>query len=907
MDIFKKYTRKTLAANRSRTLVTIIGIVLSMALLTAVIEGAYSGIQWLIRGEIERSGKWEAYFYDLTDSEYNTLTQQQEIKEQVSWKQVGWAKIGSDNDYKPYLLINSVPDDFSNLVALHIQAGRMPENESEITLPSHLAQNGLSYKVGDIIELSVGRRVSGSEELSSFAGYNEDRQEEIVDAVSRTYTVVGIYERLDRSIENYGCPGFIALTTGPAEGAVGTFITVNNPSDIYEFTGKMLRNNEISSSTHNDLINYRGTVRNGGVQTMIYGLATILGVMIAFGSISLIYNSFSISLSERTKQYGILKSVGATKKQIRSGVLYEALILAGIGIPLGMIIGCLGIGITLYCLRDAFAGFRMSAVPMRLVISPAALIISAVISLIVILISAWIPAGRAARISPVEAIRQNNDTKIKAREVRTSKLTLKLFGFEGMMATKNFKRNGKRYRATIISLFMSVVLFISASSFCSYLTNSVDSVVSDGSDMDIIFEDYGSRRADTKETATLISSVPGISRLSYAELGGNTIIIPSEIADSRYLDLYSKWNQAQDGKADPGAVIDFSGVVAFIADDEFRDLLKSAGLGEEDYFDQTDPKALFYNHAGEYVDSKMTQFDIVKNNSVPFTAKVSTYKEIEGRSLYEIDTDGGKVYAYFTGEYVDEFWREHNSINEMDLSQAMVLSEDEALIYTDLEIAAVTQETSYVLSDKQPAVIYPYSMVNIIFPDEAARTQKIPGSMIGIGAGDYNKVYTDIRNLLSSEGISTSRLYNAAEDRDSQRTLVTVINVFAYGFIILISLIALANVFNTISTSIMLRRREFAMLKSIGLSQKGFRKMMNFECLIYGCRSLLFGIPVALLMTVWIYNVTANAIDQKFYIPWNGVVIAVASVFIVVFATMLYATSRIKRDNPIDALKNENL
>ena len=146
-----------------------------------------------------------------------------------------------------------------------------------------------------------------------------------------------------------------------------------------------------------------------------------------------------------------------------------------------------------------------------------------------------------------------------------------------------------------------------------------------------------------------------------------------------------------------------------------------------------------------------------------------------------------------------------------------------------------------------------------------------------------------------------------AESRNSSRMMVTIVNVFSYGFIILISLIALANVFNTISTSIMLRRREFAMLKSIGLSGRGFSRMMNYESMIYGLRSLMFGIPAAILMTVWIWRVTGNAFDSGFYIPWHGVVIAVASVFIVVFATMLYATHRIRKDNPIDALRNENL
>ena len=137
--------------------------------------------------------------------------------------------------------------------------------------------------------------------------------------------------------------------------------------------------------------------------------------------------------------------------------------------------------------------------------------------------------------------------------------------------------------------------------------------------------------------------------------------------------------------------------------------------------------------------------------------------------------------------------------------------------------------------------------------------------------------------------------------------LVTVINVFAYGFIILISLIAMANVFNTISTSISLRRREFAMLKSVGLTNKGFDRMMIYECLIYGFRGLVWGLPAAFLMSYAIYLIAGISYDTSFYVPVHSIVIAVGSVFVVVFATMLYATRRIRRDNPIDALKNENL
>jgi putative ABC transport system permease protein len=144
------------------------------------------------------------------------------------------------------------------------------------------------------------------------------------------------------------------------------------------------------------------------------------------------------------------------------------------------------------------------------------------------------------------------------------------------------------------------------------------------------------------------------------------------------------------------------------------------------------------------------------------------------------------------------------------------------------------------------------------------------------------------------------------QQRATIRAMITILNIFAYGFVILISLIAMTNVFNTISTNIGLRRREFAMLKSVGMTAGGFNKMMNYECLLYGVKGLMYGLPVSFGVTWLIYRSVSEGIIQRFYVPWNSVIIAVLSVFIVVFATMLYAMHKIKRENPMDVLKNDN-
>ena len=150
-------------------------------------------------------------------------------------------------------------------------------------------------------------------------------------------------------------------------------------------------------------------------------------------------------------------------------------------------------------------------------------------------------------------------------------------------------------------------------------------------------------------------------------------------------------------------------------------------------------------------------------------------------------------------------------------------------------------------------------------------------------------------------------LLNASEMLEENRSYIFVANMFAYTFIIMISLIAVANVFNTISTNISLRRREFAMLKSVGMTQKGFSRMMNYECLLYGSKALLLGLPVSCGITYLIYRAVTTAYETSFHLPWAAIGIAVLSVFLVVFATMMYSMSKVKKDNPIDALKNENL
>ncbi|MCU9815287.1 ABC transporter permease [Paraclostridium sp. AKS73] len=175
------------------------------------------------------------------------------------------------------------------------------------------------------------------------------------------------------------------------------------------------------------------------------------------------YNSFSISISERRKQFGVLNSIGATKNQVMKLVFIEAIIVSLIGIPVGLIIGTFVIDLVLKLIQASFNNSQIGNMNLRLVYNPYVIVLSAVIVLFTIFVSAIFPAIRSAKTSPLECIR--NSSNLKLGKVKNSKLIKLLFKTEGVLAYKNLRRNKKKFRITLFSLIISVVIFISFSGF----------------------------------------------------------------------------------------------------------------------------------------------------------------------------------------------------------------------------------------------------------------------------------------------------------------------------------------------------------------------------------------------------------------------------------------------------------
>lgn len=932
MNIFRQFTNRSLKENKIRTVVTIIGIILSVAMFTATTEAFVTVQNYLVNYAEMYNGKYHVGFYDVKIDDASAITEDERVEKYTYIQEIGYSEIGSTNPDKPYLFIGGIPADFTDVMPIHLTEGRLPENSNEIVVSDHLYTNGgVKFELGQQINLQIGKRQrtdynsieSDSKERKDLTQkvplFNWDAQSELlIDTEEKAYTIVGFCVRPDQlSLEPFSAPGYTAFTMNEEnnKNTKSIYTVLKKPVEYDTFNSEITNALDISSCINHDLLMFSFNSFDSAFPILAIGLLAILIGLIVFGSVALIYNSFSISVSERTKQFGILKSIGATKKQIKTSVLYEAAVLCMIGIPIGLISGCLGIAITFHFLSDTITTVlaELTDLKMQFVFSPFAIIVASVISFVTVIISAYIPARKAIRINPIESVRQSNETKIKRRSVKVSPLTQKIFGFEATLSSKNFKRNKRKYRTTVFSLFVSVVLFISASSLATYFTDIVDAesnIMNYDVAINLYSNEDSTEEGAASETDELyqklykeLPTVKGINEYTFVQEMTANFNIEKKYISEEYLEMLNK--EQYDTKNEN----QFNGnfVYNFIDDEAFKRLLRENGLNEKEYFDKETPKALVYdkNTYNYQTGTKESVYIVsfLNQNTFPSTLEITNilpfFEESGTEYFYSGETvmqNGALCYAY------DIARDEGDTFNG---ETKRYLTEEEAVNHISIEIGAILENKPY----------FTRNNTNLIYPESAIGFVEIPEqynnySHVYILCEDHAKVTNEVHRLISDIGGTSNNVnvYDYSAEIESIRALVTIAQVLAYGFIVLISMIAAANVFNTISTNISLRRREFATLRSVGLTSKGMRKMMTFESVLYGAKSLLYSLPVSFALTYLIHFVAANSgYAMRFYVPWDKFVIAIASVFIIVVLSVTYSIKKLHNENTVETLRNENV
>ena len=905
-SIFVHYTFQTLKKNRSRTLVTVVGVMLSVALVTAVTVSIASARKYFERVAVEEMGDWCVDLYAVNGEEGGRILSDGRVSGAAWMRRIGYAWIGSSNAYKPYLMVGAVSEGFTERMPVVITEGRMPEKDTELLIPDHLAQNGgVELALGQVLTLDLGERVDSEKPLHQHDPYR--REEETAEendletwaerlttgGEQISYTVVGFYER--PGFEDRMAPGYTALTVeafpaasgaGEKDVSAGAWET-GETCELWvqlkdlRTAGAFLQEQQaagLEGETNQVLLRYSG-IADSTTLSLLYGMAAILMGMVVVGSVALIYNAFSISITERTRQFGLMKSLGASRKQMMGSVICEGLILCALGIPLGIAVGCAGISVTIWKCQDLFAAVLeefATGVDFQVHVANEALALAAALGLFTVLLSAWLPARKALRLSAMEAVKQNQEIRSLPKEVKTSRLTIRLFGLEGMLASRNFRRSRRRYRATVFSLFFSIVLFVCANSFCHYLRKGVEDSQA-GDQYDLCFHMTGEEQKEREEALALyrkLGSLEGVddcvmtdNHHMYIQAGQNDQTAEFLIYHNRF--ETGPWDEAQ---------------LRFVEDADFREYLEKNGLDADVYMDPDNPVAIVYDHIRYEWDGQRISCHMFQEK-----AKELELLLIEKREGYypgDLDkNEGGEMVIYYSQDESRE--------------EPLQVPVEEAVRQVPVEIGTILEDAPWFSNGS--------GRIQIFLPASVreAWNMEMNYGQVYFMAKDYHLAYEKMKELLREY---SGFVFNNAQETVRSRAILALLDVFTTGFLALISLISTANVWNTISTNVLLRRKEFAMLQAIGMTGRDLKKMLNYECLLYGAKSVLYAVPVSVALTWLIYErVKSEGHFVRFYIPWQTIAVVSAAVFLVVGSTMLYARGKLGKESLIEEMRRENL
>lgn len=862
MNLLKKLTIKNLKLNKKRTIVTIIGIMLSVALVTAVATMYASGLKSLIVYEKYVKGDFHVEFMDVPSDDVKNIKNNNGVETVYLTQEVGYAPLkDSKNSGKPYAYVMGFDKGALENLSIRLTSGRLPQNEDEIIIPTHLKTNGrMDIENEKEITLDVGERVSDGYKLNQYVGYDADN-EKIINTKQKTYKIVGVYERSATNIEPYIAPGYTFITyidDTNFTGSVNVYAKYNKAgsknhikvtADIIGVNADVLNNYYYGNfDSEEELINVReeldkaryetdingylialetDPINNSGIGNLGY-VVIIVCIIIVFTSVFCIKNSFDISITEKIKQYGMLRSIGATKKQIRSNVFYEATILGLIGIPLGLLLGFIASYILIIVcnilLKDSLTG----GLNMVLSYSVISYIVAIILGIITIYLSAFKSARKASKISPIDSIRNSANIKLNSKKLKTPKLINKVFGVGGEISYKNIKRNKKSYRTTIISLTISVLVFIALTYFMNAFMSEIKQEVN-ASEYNI---NYNIRNNEEKNIINKINQTVNLDNIK------NYSIIRTKTG---------KFNN-------PKFNIDSKNISKDI---------HIVSIGEEAY--------------KKYLKSLNLNYDDVKDKGILVDEiKYSINKEDKVISKQD------RLYKYNKGDIVS----------------------------TNLYIESV--ETDINLSIGAVSDIRPFGLQNnneevyIVVSDEYY--DRINGGSnyydVYFDSTDATKLQDDIDKILKDERYS---LDNKEENVRIMRNLILLIGIFLYGFITVITLISVTNIFNTITTSMELRKPEFAMLKSVGMTTKEFNRMIRLESIFVCTKSLIFGIPIGLAISYLIYLLLSQDGGLKYHVPFNGIIISSVFVLLLISLLMKYSISKINKQNTIETIRNENI
>ena len=932
MNLMKKLTLKNLKLNRKRTIVTIVGIILATALLSALVTLVSSFQYSVIEYQKQKGGDFHVKFSNVKMSELSEFKNNRNIESTFETMGMGFAKLdGCKNEDKPYAYVMATDEAGFERGCFKLIEGRMAKNEDEIVIPRHLKTNGrIDIKVGDEITLDVGKRYDSNTEsvISENCAY-EHEAETLTDNVTKHYKVVGIMERPGYGMEDYSAAGYTFVTYSDELAAIdnGSKSEADTKLTVYSrYTQKALRNKDavtadiigvdekLFAKANNSsvemtaeesdrflkemenakydiyingfLISYECVFPIDGTFKALFTVAAVVALIIILTSVYCIKNSFNISITEKIRQYGMLASVGATRRQIKSSVKTEAAMLGVVGIPVGTMSGILASLILVKVVNALSAGWLNFALSFHT--SLPALILAVILSIATIYFSATGSARRAAKVTPLEAIRNTKEIKIKSAKLKTPAIIGRIWGIGGVISYKNIKRNKKKYRTTVRSIVICSVTFIVISYFMS-MAFSVVGMSYASVDYNIGINMSCKKDLDIEKLSELLSGIEGAE--DYLVGAGYYF----DVDKPEYTKEYGEYcGQLYDDSEDVSQEF----LITVLNDKSYDKYASDAGIKNADTGAILVNKGTFdvYNEkSSKYVKEEMELYkykagDTIRCGYNVYEDAVDDDNAVEGDTESSTEDNSG---------YVDE-----ETINKGVRKTV------------DVTIAGVT--------DKVPTCYNGYGNTSLLFmnqkgfenlwADGKSGNEFKPGNAIysAYVVAENADEYQDTLEKETAENPEYSQISFYVSNMDKQmrdeKSLFTLLGVFAYGLIVVIALIGITNIINTLSTGMELRSREFATLRSIGMTDKQFAGMVRLESVFISVKALVIGVPLGILIS-YLLCVMMNRMDDAIIYepPYKAIILCIVVVIMLIYAIMKLSMTKLRHNNIIETIKNENL
>ncbi|MDR6717002.1 FtsX-like permease family protein [Paenibacillus sp. 2003] len=884
MNRYTSLTQKYLLGQKKRSILTIVGIILSVTLLTAIGTIGLSFRDKVVRQTVQEYGDYHVSFNGLPGEAISKVVNNASVESAGIISREGYSVISKTSEKEkrenpfaaPYRYLNLKNYNIDAMSKLQIQldAGRLPKNSHEIILPTlSLDSFPTKPKLGDSIKLNLGDRIVASTgEMKKINGLGDrgwDQDEDFRPQTEREFTVVGFSNPGTKGSwsANFILPAityddnqtikpdkkyFIYVkmkSMDQIEPKTKAIISSLNVEKVDQGSAvKLDRDIDIKNvriDYNNELLKLYGKSTYEGVNhSLLYAFAAIIIIIMGCTS-AVIYNTFHISVLERTSQFGMLRCIGATPSQIRKLVLKEATILSLIGIPVGLFTGTVFMKLLFYNISFLALGFLND---MQMVISLPILIIAGVLGLLTVYLSAIGPARLAAKVSPLEAINGSGSTKVdNVMSIRKSMLVKKLFGMEGQFASRNIRRNKKRFRITAFSMVVSMLLFIVFSGLAGFLGQTSQSGIEYS--YSVQYEGDSKRIDDS-----VYSDIVKIDAVEHAyKLYSHQVmaILPKDKVNPKYYELRKGMYSVEEGEG-------------YRTDNNFLESYGDNGL------DALKSKLT----AGTIDKDKMNQ-----ENGVILNQKIRIITTEEGKQII-IDQTQFKVGDHIQVRTLEGGNQKYKTLTVTGIVEQGVLSKD----YNEsamLELITTPEVIEKVTGNDA------YSRIFILAKTDIS-----------------NKPITDYLKSLTEKDAGYSYMDNVMAQAKAKNDATTA-SIFLYGFIGVIVLIAFLNILNTVSTNLILRTKEFAVLKAIGMTQRNVGKMILLEGVLYGLYAAVYGSILGTILSYGIHHLFKGAVDVGWAIPWSSIVLACAGAIATTLVATAWPMYRLNQTIIVEALRKE--